>query len=219
MRLVAAEGYAAASADVQSQLGRLNTSGADTLALFATPGVARVAAGFAARLGWRPLLLVSADASDSTPIEGAISIAYLKDPRDAAWRADPGMRLYRAILARYARGANPGELAPRSRDGGRSRDGPAAEGRRCDPDACRRRGAAREAARRIQPISPARDRRPDERNRALPDRAGAAPAPHEGLVEALRRPLEPVRGPERERFPPEARGRSEARPGSIRNVS
>ena len=111
VRLVAAEGYTAGSADVQSQLGRLNTGGADTLALFATPGVARVAAGFAARLGWRPLLLVSADASDSAAVEGAISIAYLKDPRDAAWRADPGMSLYRAILARYARGANPGEIA------------------------------------------------------------------------------------------------------------
>ena len=110
VRLVAAEGYAAASADVQTQLERLNTSGADTLALFATPAIARVAAGFAARLGWRPLLLVSADASDSTPIEGAISIAYLKDPRDAAWRSDPGLRLYRAVLARYARGANPGEI-------------------------------------------------------------------------------------------------------------
>jgi len=110
VRVVVAEGYAPASAEVQAQLGRLNTGGADTLALFSSPGIARVAAGFAARPGWRPLLLVSADASDSAPIEGAISIAYLKDPREAAWRADPALRVYRAILARYARGANPGEL-------------------------------------------------------------------------------------------------------------
>ena len=37
---------------------------------------------------------------------GSVSLAFLKDPSDAQWRNDPGMRLYRSLMRRYARGAN-----------------------------------------------------------------------------------------------------------------
>ena len=41
-----------------------------------------------------------------TRVEGAVSIAFLKDPTDVAWRNDPAMKLYRSIMSRYAKGAN-----------------------------------------------------------------------------------------------------------------
>ena len=37
---------------------------------------------------------------------GSISLAFLKDPADPQWKDDPGMRLYRSVMRRYAKGAN-----------------------------------------------------------------------------------------------------------------
>jgi len=35
-------------------------------------------------------------------VEGAISIAFLKDPTDSAWKSDPSMKLYAQIMKKYA---------------------------------------------------------------------------------------------------------------------
>ena len=121
-KVVAAEGYDVADPDVQSQIATLKAAGANTLALFATPTFAIQAYAFAARLGWRPLIVVSAASSAASTmtsaavgttiktVESSISIAYLKDPTDAKWRADAAMKLYRSVLAKYARGANAKDL-------------------------------------------------------------------------------------------------------------
>ena len=34
----------------------------------------------------------------------------LKDPTDPRWKNDPGMKQYRALLAKYAKGANPNDV-------------------------------------------------------------------------------------------------------------
>ena len=121
-KVVAAEGYDVADPDVQSQIATLKAAGANTLALFATPTFAIQAYAFAARLGWRPLIVVSTASSAASTmtsaavgttiktVESSISIAYLKDPTDAKWRADAAMKLYRSVLAKYARGANAKDL-------------------------------------------------------------------------------------------------------------
>lgn len=118
VKIVAAEGYEAAATDVQSQIAKLKAAGANTLALFATPKFAIQGYVFANRLGWRPLAIVNAVSSASNimtlasegntnrTVENSVSIAFLKDPTDARWRADAAMKLYRSVLARYARGAN-----------------------------------------------------------------------------------------------------------------
>jgi branched-chain amino acid transport system substrate-binding protein len=108
-KVVVTSSYEASAADVQSQLAELKASGANVLALFATPRLARQAYAFASRLGWRPQLVVGS-ASAGTAVEGAISISSLKDPADPRWRDDAAVRLYRSIMARYARGANPRDL-------------------------------------------------------------------------------------------------------------
>ena len=117
VKIVATQRYEVASPDVGSQIATLEASGADTLALFATPKFATQAYLFAERLAWRPLVLVNAVSSASNvlraaaveaprAVEGSVSLAYFKDPGDVRWRDDAGMKLYRSILGRYARGAN-----------------------------------------------------------------------------------------------------------------
>jgi len=118
VRVVAAEGYEVTATDVQSQIAKLKASGANTLALFATPRFAIQGYVYASRLGWRPLIVNNAVSSASNimqlaseggtnkAVENSISIVFLKDPTDAKWRSDAAIRLYRSVLARYAKGAN-----------------------------------------------------------------------------------------------------------------
>ena len=106
VKLVATEGYEVTDSDVESQVATLRASGANTLALFATPGFVIQASGLAARVGWRPLVIVSSDARSTKAVEGSISIGYLKDPTSPKWRDDAAVKLYRSVLARYAKGAN-----------------------------------------------------------------------------------------------------------------
>jgi branched-chain amino acid transport system substrate-binding protein len=118
-KVIAAQPYDPASPEVSSQIARLKASGADTLAIFATPTFAVQAYTFAHKLGWKPRRVINnAVASASTTmaraaadgqnklVNNTISIAYLKDPTVAEWRSDPAMKLYRTIMARYAPDAN-----------------------------------------------------------------------------------------------------------------
>lgn len=118
VKIVAAQPYEVTAPDVQSQIAKLKASGANVLALFATPRHAIQGYVFANRLGWRPLIVNNAVSSASNimtlaseggtnkAVENSISIVFLKDPTDAKWRNDAAMRLYRTIMSRYAKGAN-----------------------------------------------------------------------------------------------------------------
>ncbi len=103
---------------MQAQITRLKSSGADVLALFATPRHAIQGYVFANRLGWRPLIINNAVSSASNimalaseggsnkAVENSVSIVFLKDPTDAKWRNDAAVKLYRSIMSRFAAGAN-----------------------------------------------------------------------------------------------------------------
>jgi branched-chain amino acid transport system substrate-binding protein len=118
VKVVAAQPYEVTATDVQAQVAKLKASGADVLALFATPRFAIQSYVFANRLGWRPLIINNAVSSASNvmtlaseggsnkAVENSISIVFLKDPTDAKWRNDPAIKLYRTVMARYAKGAN-----------------------------------------------------------------------------------------------------------------
>jgi branched-chain amino acid transport system substrate-binding protein len=122
VKVVAAENYEVTASDVQSQVAKLKASGANTLALFATPKFAIQAYVYANRLGWHPLVILNAVSSASNvmliaseggrnkKVNGTVSIVFLKDPTDPKWKADPAMRLYRSIMARYAKGANASDV-------------------------------------------------------------------------------------------------------------
>ena len=78
----------------QSQIAKLKASGANVLAIFATPKFAIQAYVFANKLGWRPLIINNAVSSASNimtlaseggtnkAVENSISIVFLKDPTD-----------------------------------------------------------------------------------------------------------------------------------------
>ncbi|HEY8103820.1 MAG TPA: ABC transporter substrate-binding protein [Gaiellaceae bacterium] len=118
VRVVAAQPFEATAPDVQSQVAKLKASGANVLALFATPRHAIQGYVFASRLNWRPLVINNAVSSASNimtlaseggsnkAVQNSISIVFLKDPTDPKWRNDAAVKLYRSIMAKYAKGAN-----------------------------------------------------------------------------------------------------------------
>ena len=117
-KVVAAEPYQATSPDVGSQIAKLKASGANVLAIFATPTFAIQAYVFANRLGWKPLvinngvsgtsniMLLASEGGKNKVVEGTISTTVLKDPTDPRWKNDAGMKLYRSLMGRYADGEN-----------------------------------------------------------------------------------------------------------------
>jgi len=118
-KVIAAQPYDPMSPDVSSQIARLKSSGADTLAIFATSTYAIQAYSFAGKLGWKPKRVINNSVASSSAVmqraaadgqnklvNNTISIAYLKDPTDPQWKADPAMKLYRTIMGRYAPDAN-----------------------------------------------------------------------------------------------------------------
>jgi branched-chain amino acid transport system substrate-binding protein len=119
--IVAKQSYDATDSDVRSQIARLKSARVNTLMVFATPLFAIQSYVYAAKLGWRPKVYVNAVSSAANILgiatagagkketEGSISIVFLKDPTDAHWKRDPGMRLYRSIMKRY-KGGNPNDV-------------------------------------------------------------------------------------------------------------
>ena len=121
-KIVAAEPYQVTSPDVGSQIAKLKASGANVLAIFATPTFAIQAYVFANRLGWRPkvivngvsgtsnIMVLASEGGKNKAVEGSITTTVLKDPTDPRWKSDAGMKLYRSLLAKYAKGANPNDV-------------------------------------------------------------------------------------------------------------
>jgi branched-chain amino acid transport system substrate-binding protein len=120
-KIVAKQSYDVTDSDVQSQIARMKSKKANTLMVFATPKFAIQAYVYAHKLGWRPKVYVNAVSSAANIMgiatvatskkqtEGSISLVFLKDPTDAHWRRDPGMKLYRSIMKRY-NGGNPNDV-------------------------------------------------------------------------------------------------------------
>jgi branched-chain amino acid transport system substrate-binding protein len=123
VKLVAAQPYEVTAADVASQVAKLKSSGADVLALFATPKFAIQGYVFANRLGWKPkltinnavssasnIMVLASEGGQNKVVNGSLSIVFLKDPTDSQWAKDPAMKLYRSIMKRYAAGANANDV-------------------------------------------------------------------------------------------------------------
>jgi branched-chain amino acid transport system substrate-binding protein len=116
--IVSKVGYAATDDNVQSQVAKLKGSRATVLMLFSTPKFTIQAYQYVNQLGWKPKIFVNAVSSASNVmvisssrgqnkrVEGSISVVFLKDPNDPKWNRDPGVRLYRKIMRKYARGEN-----------------------------------------------------------------------------------------------------------------
>jgi branched-chain amino acid transport system substrate-binding protein len=117
-KIVAQESYDVTAPDVQSQIAKLKSSRANVFAVFATPKFAIQSYVFANRLNWRPLIvnnsvsgasnimLLASEGGKNKAVNGSLTLNFLKDPTDPRWRNDAGMKQYRSIMSRYAKGAN-----------------------------------------------------------------------------------------------------------------
>ncbi len=95
------------------QVARLKASGADTFIILATPTPTIQAYVIATKLGWTPAHVITnsvsatdtfltiAEKSGSNIVEGTISVSYLLDPSNPIYNKQPGMKLYRTIMAKY----------------------------------------------------------------------------------------------------------------------
>ncbi len=119
VKVVAAQPYEVTAPDVQSQVAKLKASGADTLALFATPKAAIQAFSSANKLNWKPKRVINNSVASAANImqaaseggtnkltENTVSIVFLKDPTDPQWQTDPAIKLYLQVMKSYAPGAN-----------------------------------------------------------------------------------------------------------------
>ena len=110
--IVASQPYEYSATDVSSQVAQLKTSGADTLMLFATPKFMIQAIVAAHKLGWKPRIYLAsisiepgimAIARLNAPelTNGALSVAFVKNPNDPIWAKDPALALYLKIMKTY----------------------------------------------------------------------------------------------------------------------
>jgi branched-chain amino acid transport system substrate-binding protein len=100
------------------QIAKIKASGADTLVLFATPTPTIQSYVIATKLGYKPANVITnsvsatdpfltiAEKSGSNIVEGSLSVNYLLDPSNPIYNKQPGMKLYRSIMAKYAPKAN-----------------------------------------------------------------------------------------------------------------
>ena len=109
-QIVARQSYSSEDTDVAAEIARLRSSGANTLMVFAFGKFAIQAFVFVKRLGWRPQIYLNAVAASTSVLliasgsgqtQGALSIAFFKDPADPRWRRDRGYRLFVRIMRRY----------------------------------------------------------------------------------------------------------------------
>jgi branched-chain amino acid transport system substrate-binding protein len=112
-KVVATQSYDVEDSDVNSQLAKLKSSGADTLMLFATPKFAIFGYVGSFRLGWHPhvyvtsvsispdIMKIAKFGTNQKQVEGSISIAFVKDPTSQQWAKDKTVRLYKTIMKRY----------------------------------------------------------------------------------------------------------------------
>ena len=118
-QIVKAASYETSDPDVRSQMSTLQSSGADTLVLAATPKFAIQAMVARGQLSWKPATYLSnisaantmmetaAKSGGAAAVDGVVSDAYTLDPTNASLQNSPGMKLYREVLAKNGNGLDP----------------------------------------------------------------------------------------------------------------
>jgi branched-chain amino acid transport system substrate-binding protein len=122
VKVVAAQAYEVTALDVSSQIAKLKASRAGTFAIFATPTFAIQSFVYANKLGWKPevinnavsaasnIMLLASEGGKNKTVDGTVALNFLKDPSDIRWKKDPGMRTYRAVMSRFAKGENANDV-------------------------------------------------------------------------------------------------------------
>jgi branched-chain amino acid transport system substrate-binding protein len=107
--------YETADPTVESQILTLKAAGVDVLMIGATPKFAAQAIRRTAEIGWKPLRIINiVSSSISATLKpagldnavGVVTSAFYKDPSDARWADDAGVKDYRAFMAKYLAGSD-----------------------------------------------------------------------------------------------------------------
>ncbi len=121
--IVGTQSYVPTEATVSSQVISLESTGADTLVIFALPTQAISAMVTAGRVGWSPQEYVSSVSIDPavmkivklnagpTAGDGAISTAFLHDPTNPTQQTAAGVVLYKQIMKRFLPSEDPNAVA------------------------------------------------------------------------------------------------------------
>jgi branched-chain amino acid transport system substrate-binding protein len=100
------------------QVGKLKASGADTFVIFATPTPTIQSYVIATKLGWHPAHVITNSVSATDPFltiatksgsdltNGTLTVNYLLDPANPLYSKQPGMALYKRLMAKYDPKAN-----------------------------------------------------------------------------------------------------------------
>ena len=96
-----------------AQIAALKASGADTFVIFVTPKGTIQSYVIATKLGWKPAqiftnsvsatdtFLTTAKNAGSDLTDGTITVGYTMDPANPVYNKQPGMKLYRQIMAKF----------------------------------------------------------------------------------------------------------------------
>ncbi len=107
--------YETSEPTVNSQIIDLQSSGADTFVIAATPKFAAQALRKAYDVGWKPVeYLTNVSISVGSVLKpaglekcvGAMTGAYGKEPTDPKWKDDPGLQIWRDFMNKYMPGAD-----------------------------------------------------------------------------------------------------------------
>src|SRR5512139_274951 len=113
--IVLEESYEVSEPTIDSHIVKLKATGADVFVNITTPKFAAQAIKKNAEIGWKPVhFLNNVSASVGSVMkpagfenaQGIISSAYLKDPTDAQWKNDAGMKAWNEFLDKYYPEAN-----------------------------------------------------------------------------------------------------------------
>lgn len=108
--IVGEQGYETTEPVVDSEVERLQSTGANVFFNVATPKFAAQAIKKASEIGWKPLqFLNNVSASIGSVLkpagfqhaQGILSAAYLKDAADEQWKNDADMRAWNAFMDKY----------------------------------------------------------------------------------------------------------------------
>jgi ABC-type branched-subunit amino acid transport system substrate-binding protein len=108
--IIAEESYELSEPTVDSHIVKLKSLNPDVLVVFTTPKFGAQTIKKVGELNWKPtIIMTNVSASTATVMkpagfenaQGVISAAYAKDTSDPQWNDDPGMKDYKAFLAKY----------------------------------------------------------------------------------------------------------------------
>jgi len=108
--IVMEDSYELSEPSIDTHIVKLKATGADVLVIFTTPKFGAQTIKKVGELGWKPMQIIANVSASTANVmkpaglefsQGVISATYAKDTTDPQWNDDPGMKDYKAFIAKY----------------------------------------------------------------------------------------------------------------------